>query len=196
MTGIYDPKRYDPTLFQGTAPYYARYRERYDPVFITLLQRELSLDATGRLLDIGCGTGNIVVPLAPLFALAVGVDPDGEMLAEARREAAEASAGTVRLVRARGEGLPFPPGTFDLITMAASFHWMDRAAVAAACYDLLKPGGALAQITNATRGNPSNASGDPSNWPEVRAVIERYLGPAAAGGLRPLARSRPPRALV
>ena len=181
VTDAYDPRRYDPTLFQGSAPYYARYRERYDPVFVTMLQRELALDGSGRLLDIGCGTGNALVPLAPLFALAVGVDPDAGMLAEAQREASEAGAGNVRLARALGEGLPFRAETFDLITVAASLHWMDHGVVLDACHRILKRGGALAHITNVP---PSDgiAFGDPAEWPEVRPIIERYLGPQRRAG--------------
>src|SRR4051812_26591665 len=129
----YDPAQYDPLLFAGTAAYYARYREPYDPVFVELLRNELGFDGMGRLLDLGCGTGNILVPLASSFHVAVGVDPDAAMLCETRRFAEETRV-DVRLVQARGEALPFALGSFDLITMAAAFHWMDRAAVLESLY--------------------------------------------------------------
>ncbi len=175
----YDPARHDPLLFAGTAPYYARYREPYDPVFVELLRNELGLNGTGRLLDLGCGTGNILVPLASSFDEAVGVDPDAAMLSETRRVAEETTL-DVRLVQARGEALPFADESFDLITMAAAFHWMDRAAVLDSLYELLLPDGAVAHISNVRP--EGDTGGDPAAWPEVRPVIERYLGPERRAG--------------
>src|SRR5687767_3887443 len=51
----------------------------------------------GRLLDLGCGTGRLLVPLAGKGYRAVGVDLSHEMLAVAREKAAAAGV-TVDLV--------------------------------------------------------------------------------------------------
>jgi SAM-dependent methyltransferase len=179
----YNPENYDPTLFAGTASYYTRYREAYDPVFIEILKRQLQLDGTGRLLDVGCGTGNIIVPLAPYFSEAVGVDPDADMLAEASRAASAAGATYMRFVKARAESLPLNLGTFDLITMAQSFHWMDRARVLDILHAMLRDGGALAHIGNVPVADSVGMEGNPTNWPGVRAVVERYLGPKRRAGV-------------
>jgi ubiquinone/menaquinone biosynthesis C-methylase UbiE len=40
-----------------------------------------------RLLDVGCGPGVLAVRLAGLFEAVVGLDPDADMLTEARRVA-------------------------------------------------------------------------------------------------------------
>lgn len=50
-------------LFEGTAWHYARYRPGYPEVFFDDLIRRFGLDGTGRLLDLGCGTGQLTVPL-------------------------------------------------------------------------------------------------------------------------------------
>lgn len=61
--------RYNPRgLFTGTASYYARYRPGYPPDMFTTLEHRLGLDGTQRVLDLGCGTGQIAVGLAPLVA--------------------------------------------------------------------------------------------------------------------------------
>ena len=70
-------------LFTGAAWWYARYRPGYPAPFFRHLITRFGLDGTGRLLDLGCGTGQLRLPLAPQVADAVGVDPQLEMLAEA-----------------------------------------------------------------------------------------------------------------
>ena len=54
----------DGGLFAGTAWHYARYRPGYPPAFLDDLTQRLGLDGTGRLLDLGCGTGQLTLPLA------------------------------------------------------------------------------------------------------------------------------------
>ena len=46
-------------LFAGTAWHYARYRPGYPQAFFDDLARQFRLDGTGRLLDLGCGTGQL-----------------------------------------------------------------------------------------------------------------------------------------
>src|SRR3981081_1378157 len=69
-------------LFAGTAWYYARYRPNYPTVFFDDVVDRFGLDGTGRLLDLGCGTGQLTIPLAPHFTEAVSMDPEPDMLAE------------------------------------------------------------------------------------------------------------------
>lgn len=77
----------DSQLFRGTAEYYARYRPGYPRAFFDFVRKLFSLDGTGRLLDLGCGTGQALIPLAKDFEEVVGLDPEPEMLVEAKRQA-------------------------------------------------------------------------------------------------------------
>lgn len=182
---------YDPTLYQGAAPYYARARPTYSHTLPALLAQELCLDGTGCLLDVGCGPGFLTLALAPLLALAVGLDPDAEMLAEAGHRAADHAGGTLAWVQARAEALPIRvPGGVKLVTFGTSFHWTDRARVAEAVYDLLAPGGALALIEHQVQGRPVPAGPPypPIPHAAIEQVIDRYLCPVrrAGQGLRVL----------
>src|SRR5918992_5124156 len=78
---------WDKTLFAGSARYYREGRLPYPAELATAFQEELRLDGSGRLLDVGCGTGQIALVLAPLYAEVVGLDADEDMIAEAREEA-------------------------------------------------------------------------------------------------------------
>src|SRR5713226_1896500 len=97
---------YDPTIYLGAAAHYRPGRPPYSPELEAVLTRELGLDGTGRLLDAGCGPGILAVRLASLFEEVVGLDPDPDMLAEARKAAADDSVTNIRWVQALAEDLP------------------------------------------------------------------------------------------
>src|SRR5690349_9614712 len=66
------------------------------------------LDGAGRVLDIGCGEGQISRLAAAQGAMAVGVDPTAAQIAEAH-----ARGGGPAYSRAGASALPFRSGTFD-----------------------------------------------------------------------------------
>jgi SAM-dependent methyltransferase len=176
---------YDPTIYRGSAAYYARGRPPYSRALAATLAAELGLDGVGRLLDVGCGPGVLAVELAGHFAQVVGLDPDAEMLAEGARRAAAAGVENIRWVRARAEEIAaLDLGMFRLVTFGQSFHWTAREQVAEAVYDILEPGGALALIGHAHEGRPQPAGPGQPPIPHdtIRALIEQYLGPQRRSG--------------
>ena len=80
---------WDPSLYAGSARFYAAGRVGYPAKVADVLVAALQLDGSGRLLDVGCGPGSLTLLLAPHFAQAVGIDPDPDMLSEAARLAEE-----------------------------------------------------------------------------------------------------------
>lgn len=97
---------------------------------------------TGRILDVGCGTGTLAGRLAAAGYRVTGLDPSQGMLG-VMAEAAPA----VEAVRGDGGDLPFEDGTFDLaITVAALHHVADPAAVRATLVEMarvVRPGGRI-----------------------------------------------------
>jgi SAM-dependent methyltransferase len=176
---------YDPTIYEGAAPHYRRGRPAYSPQLEALLTKELGLDGSGRLLDVGCGPGILTVRLAHLFEAALGLDPDPAMLTEGRRVAGELGLEKIRWVKALAEDLPdAAPGPYRLITFGQAFHWTDEARVAEIVYDMLEPGGALALIVHTVEGRPVPPGPGPPPIPhdEIRALVEKYLGPVRRAG--------------
>ncbi|MFE7587815.1 class I SAM-dependent methyltransferase [Kitasatospora sp. NPDC057512] len=180
MTG--DAWSWDETLFAGTAAHYTRGRLPYAPGLAEALAGALGLDGRGRLLDVGCGPGTLALGLAHLFGEVVGVDPDAGMIAEARRVgAAEPKA---IWVRARAEELPPGLGTFTLAVFGQSFHWMDRDLVAATVRCVLRPGGALAHVSD-LKGEPRPTEGlphPPVPYAAIDGLVRHYLGPVRRAG--------------
>ena len=94
----------------------------------------------GKLLDIGCGSGlseKWIGEKYPSWQL-TGVDPGiPEELTQTGQE-------KVKLLRARGEELPFPPSSFDLVLMECTFSALENPeAVLAEILRVMKPEGKL-----------------------------------------------------
>lgn len=166
---------YDPTLFEETAWYYARYRLPYPKKLFEHLARCYRLDGAGRTLDLGCGTGQLAIPLAPYFEQVVGMDPDSGMLDEARRAAEAAAAANVQFVRGSSWDLAPAMGQFRLATMGDSFHWMDRDSVLRALYEMVTPGGGVVLVDQ--RAQPPEPY-----WPIVKGLLAEFLGPRRRAG--------------
>jgi SAM-dependent methyltransferase len=177
--------QWDPTLYAGAASYYARGRVAYPQTLADLLAAGLGLDGSGRLLDVGCGPGSLTLLLAPLVAEAIGVDADPGMIAEAEGIAARAGVRNVRWQVLRAEDLPAGLGMFRLVTFAQSFHWMDRARVAAAAHGMLEAGGTCVHVHATTHEGVETSDPLPHPQPPRAAMAElvhRYLGPGRRAG--------------
>jgi ubiquinone/menaquinone biosynthesis C-methylase UbiE len=131
-------------VFAGTAPYYARYRAGYPAEMFAAWTRAFGLNGRGRMLDLGCGTGHIALPLHGYFEQVIGIDLNSEMLVEAQRAAAAANVANASWLQLRAEQIGPALGRFRLVTAGSSFHWMDRPLLLRLIYDLLEDGGGLA----------------------------------------------------
>lgn len=88
-----------------------------------------------RILDLGCGDGQLTRRLMATGADLTGVDASAEMAAAAR-------ARGVNAVHAPAEALPFADGSFDAVFSNAVLHWVrDHDAMLIAVHRVLRPGG-------------------------------------------------------
>jgi SAM-dependent methyltransferase len=78
--------------------------------------------AQDRVLDVGCGSGQLAVALAPLVAHVTGIDLTPAMLDQAR--ALQAKAGVANVEWKEGDSLRLPvvDGAFDLVISRSMFH--------------------------------------------------------------------------
>jgi ubiquinone/menaquinone biosynthesis C-methylase UbiE len=100
-----------------------------------------------RVLEIGCGTGNLALLAKRLHpdAEVVGLDPDPKALARARRKAGR-KALSVRLDLGFAQELPYPDASFDRVLSAFMFHHLgpdDKEKALREVRRVLKPGGSL-----------------------------------------------------
>jgi SAM-dependent methyltransferase len=172
--------KYQPDeLFRSTAPYYARYRAGYPREFFTYLRERFGLDETSTALDLGCGPGQITIPLAADVREVIGVDPEPTMLEEGRKLAAE--RGITNIDWRLGDSYQLSDMGFHdlhLVTMGASFHWMDRPEVLRVLDGLINPGGAVVVASGGATGTST-----PPPWEDVVTEVRtNWLGAERRAG--------------
>jgi SAM-dependent methyltransferase len=107
--------------------------------------RTLALQSEGPVLELGCGTGRISIPLARAGVSVVGIDRSEAMLARARERIRRGRlAARVRLTRGDIRALPFPSSTFPLVmapygVLQSLLRERDLAATLGAVARVLKP---------------------------------------------------------
>ncbi|HVV08788.1 class I SAM-dependent methyltransferase [Amycolatopsis sp.] len=127
--------------FTEDAELYDRARPGYPAELFADLESVLGR----RVLEIGCGTGQLTLPLARAGHAITAVELGAEMAAIARRKLVEFP--DVEVVVSAFEDLPLPQPRVDSVVAATSFHWIDPAIRMTKAADVLKPGGVLAVIS-------------------------------------------------
>jgi ubiquinone/menaquinone biosynthesis C-methylase UbiE len=111
------------------------------------LIRQAAIRHDHRVLEIGCGTGNLAILAKSLNPAAevIGIDPDRKALARARRKAQQCGA-TLQFDSGFSEDLPYPDASFDRILSAFMLHHVQSDAKLLAVREarrVLKPEGLL-----------------------------------------------------
>lgn len=159
----------------STAQFYARYRRDLPAAQALDLAEHVGLRADDAAVDLGCGTGQLAVPLATHCAAVIAIDPEPDMLRGLRDRSAD------RVLCVLGDDkdlsrLSVPiTGPIGLVTIGNALHWMDERSTLHAAAALLRPGGAIAIIT---QGPPLWLG--PAPWQmKVRKVLEQLFGPVS-----------------
>src|SRR5215208_7577371 len=100
-----------------------------------------------RVIEIGCGTGNLSILIKRLHPQAevVGLDPDPKALARAQRKT-EREVLSMQLDRGFAEELPYPDASFDRVFSAFMFHHLkpdEKEKTLHEARRVLKPSGSL-----------------------------------------------------
>jgi ubiquinone/menaquinone biosynthesis C-methylase UbiE len=142
------------------------------------------LERGQRVLEIGCGTGNVLTALGRrrLGIEAVGIDPDEGALRKARRKAARRQLPIKYELAYAGE-LPLPDESFDRVLSSLMLHHLDdeeRTRALREVRRVLRPGGQLhvVDLTHNPRGGRGHRHG---------SVPDRLLAALRESGLTDVA---------
>jgi SAM-dependent methyltransferase len=174
---------HDRELFSGTARFYARYRSPYPAELFDSLTADFRLGDRCTVLDLGCGTGQLALPLSRTGSTVWAVDPDADMIAEGVRAQAAAEYGNIRWVLGRGEDIrAMSLPAIRLCTIGASFHWMERDLVLKALDAIVEPDGGIALVSGSA-SIFSVTGAVQGAWLDVtREVVAEFLGPQRRAG--------------
>ncbi len=160
--------------------FYHKYRRGYPAGVFDVLARTLNLTEDDIAVDLGCGTGQITVPLAGRVGAVIGMDPSPDMLSRARHEAgdgnAQNNARNISWLLGADADLPHLTALLGehaiaAITVGQALHWMDHETLFRAAKPLLRPRGGIAILTN---GTPLWLQ--PVSWSRaLKATLEQWL---------------------
>ena len=140
--------------FQSAAAHYLAGRPPYPDALIERVVQLIGLGRQDRLLDLGCGPGQLGRAFAAHVGEVVAMDPEPQMLAIAREAAAQVP--NMQVVQGRSDDLDDRHGRFKAVVIGRAFHWMDREATLKTLDSLVEPGGAVVLIGEELLKVPEN----------------------------------------
>src|SRR5215210_4177723 len=115
-----DPAR---SSFNEVPELYDEVRPGYPAEVIDAIISLSALPPDGRILEIGCGTGQITIPFAARGYSLLALELGEALAALAGRKCA--SYPNVEIRNISFEDWPVEPGAFHLLLSAQAFHWID-----------------------------------------------------------------------
>lgn len=127
-------------------------------------------------IELGCGTGYVSAWLARRGARSVGIDNSEQQLTTARRLQAEHGL-EFPLLHGNAEAVPYPDASFDLaISEYGASIWADPHRWVPEAARLLRPGGRLIFLVNATILVLCLADDERDDVPATNAMLRPYFG--------------------
>lgn len=156
---------------------YHHYRHGYPTVVLDALAEGFALTRQDVVVDLGCGTGQLTLPMARRVRAVAGVDPEPDMLRRARQAASEAQVHNVSWLLGADTDVPalralLGEASIAAVTVGQALHWMNHYDLFQAVRPLVRGGGGIAVVTNGTPLWLQN-----TDWSRaLRTYLETWLG--------------------
>lgn len=158
------------------AEFYQRYRRGYPTAVVDALVDAFGLGRDDVVVDIGCGTGQLTLPVAERVRVAIGMDPEPDMLARARQVCLERGRADLCWLLGADTDLPalralVGDRALGAVTIGQALHGMDHGALFGEVAPVIRDGGGVAVVTNGAPLWQQDVE-----WSQaLRSVLERWL---------------------
>jgi ubiquinone/menaquinone biosynthesis C-methylase UbiE len=159
-------------LFSGTYKYYAKYRPGIPKEVINIIVKHFDLKPSDRVLDIGCGTGQVALAIEGRCGEMACLDPDLQMLKRAKKATRHLKMKLIWLNCAAEDlgKIKKKLGTFKVATSSRAFHRMNQEQVLKDLEGLIEKDGGVAIFGDRVIWN-----GDKKWQQTVERIIREYL---------------------
>jgi SAM-dependent methyltransferase len=162
------------TLFDEIADGYDRHRPAYPDALIDRACEVAALAPGARVLEIGCGTGQLTRSLLARGLRVVAVEPGEQLIARARDQLA--GAGELQFISARLEEAAVPRAHYRAVFSASAIQWVDPDVSWRKIADALVDGGTVALVSYFGLEDPRSADDQQA----LRAALARIAPELAA----------------
>jgi ubiquinone/menaquinone biosynthesis C-methylase UbiE len=165
-------KRNNSRVYNGTYEYYAKYRPSIPEGVIDVIIKHFDVKPCDRVLDIGCGTGQVALAMEGKCGEMVCVDADPEMLIQAEKATRGSKIRFTWIDRSAEDlgKIKKKLGTFKVATICRAFHRMNQEQVLKDLDELIEKDGGVATFSDRVLWG-----GDEEWQRALKEVIQKYL---------------------
>jgi SAM-dependent methyltransferase len=142
-------------VFDQVAEAYDRHRPTYPDALLDDACEVAALGAGDRVLEIGCGSGQLTRALVSRGLRVSAIEPGERLIALARQNIGD--SGDVEFVNARLEDAPLARERFHAVFSASAMHWIDPDLGWRKAAEALMPGGTLVLVQYFGLNEPRSA---------------------------------------
>jgi ubiquinone/menaquinone biosynthesis C-methylase UbiE len=168
-----EARRYG-TVFNAVADEYDRHRPAYPEALIDHACEVAGIGPGARVLEIGCGTGQLTRSLLARGLRVTAVEPGDQLIARARKQLRD--VGDVEFVNSRLEDAPLPLAHYAAVFCASAIHWVDPDVSWRTAAEVLVDDGTLALMSYFGLEDPRSAE----DQRELRAAMAQVAPELAA----------------
>jgi SAM-dependent methyltransferase len=129
--------------FSRVVDAYERGRPEYPLEAVEFLIRNLQINKSSTVLDLGAGTGKFSRLLKPVVSKIIAVEP-----VESMRLKFNSLLPEIQILNGTAESIPLPDKSVDVVIVAQAFHWFNGPKALQEIYRVLKPSGKIGLIWN------------------------------------------------
>lgn len=153
--------------FDTVAALYDEVRPGYPSAVVEAIVERSGLPAAGRMLEIGCGTGQITRPFAERGYAILALELGPALAALAAKNLMPYPQ--VRVLNVAFDDWPVEPAAFDMVLSAQAFHWIEPASGLPKAAAVLNAQGAIALVWHLDRSEHTDF------YQATRPIYARFL---------------------